>query len=56
MCDAYREGYDAFGRGAAMEENPYDEDGLKRDRWDEGWEDAKIDKDSQRRSICQERA
>ena len=55
MSDAYHEGYEAFGRGLTIDENPHADDIQQRDRWTEGWEDAKIDKDSDRRSICTDR-
>ena len=53
MSETYQEGFQAFVDGMTLEDNPYD-DAVKREKWDEGWEDAKIDKDSQRRSVCSE--
>ncbi len=53
MSDAFQAGYQAFADTLPPEENPYD-DAEQRAQWNEGWEDAKIDKDSQRRSICSE--
>ena len=52
MSDPYQAGYQAFADTLPPEENPYDDE--RREQWNEGWEDAKIDKDSQRRSICSE--
>ncbi len=55
MNDAHQEGYDAFKRGLPQDDNPYPADADKKRRWEEGWEDAKIDTDLNRRSICSER-
>jgi ribosome modulation factor len=53
MNDAYQEGYDAFKNRLAQEDNPYDTD-VEKEKWDEGWEDAKMDGDLNRRSMCSE--
>ncbi len=52
--DVYQEGYQAFNGGLNLDDNPYAAEAQKQDRWIEGWEDAKIDGDLQRRSICRE--
>jgi hypothetical protein len=54
MDDVHQEGYDAFNKGLTLADNPHKEDGEKRKSWEAGWEDAKIDADLQRRSICGE--
>jgi len=36
-----------------IDANPYEEE-TKHQQWDEGWEDAKMDTDLNRRSICSE--
>ena len=54
MDDAYQEGYDAFVKGLALEANPYGQEAEKKKAWEAGWEDAKIDADLKRRSICSE--
>jgi hypothetical protein len=53
MNDAYQEGYDAFKKRLAPSDNPYKEE-VEKQQWDEGWEDAKMDTDLNRRSICSE--
>ena len=57
MSDVYQEGYDAYRRELPLEDNPYAAE--QRDRWIEGWEDAKIDmdlgKELDRRKTCSER-
>ncbi len=55
MSDAYQEGNEAFAKGAKPDDNPYGENDLHRDRWNEGWEDAKIDQDAKRSSVCGEK-
>ena len=55
MSDAYQEGYLAFKEGVPLEDNPYQQEADNRSKWDEGWEDAKIDGDLKRGSICSER-
>ena len=52
--DAHQEGYDAFNKGLTLADNPYPKDAEKRKGWDAGWEDAKIEADLKRRSICEE--
>lgn len=54
MSDVYQEGYDALGKGLTLDDNPYVGQAEKEKRWNEGWEDAKIDRDLQTRSICKE--
>lgn len=53
MNDAYREGYDAFYQAASLDANPYQSETEKK-RWDDGWEDAKMEADLKTRSICSE--
>ena len=53
MNDAYREGYDAFKKRVSQDDNPYKAE-VEKQKWDEGWEDAKMDADVKRRSICSE--
>ncbi len=48
----YRAGYDAFGEQQDIDANPYSDDSEKGKSWEAGWEDAKIDEDLSRRSIC----
>jgi len=55
MSDAYQEGYDAYGKGLTLDDNPYAAEAQKQDRWNEGWEDAKLDVDLKQRSICQDK-
>jgi hypothetical protein len=53
MTDAYKEGYDAFKKRLSQTDNPSKEE-AERQQWEEGWEDAKMDADLNRRSICSE--
>ena len=55
MADAYREGTDAYGRGIDPDANPYDEKSEEGKKWEEGWEDAKIDQDLKRTNVCTEK-
>jgi len=52
MDDVYQEGYDAFVKGLALDDNPYGQEAEKKKAWEAGWEDAKIGADLKRRSIC----
>lgn len=52
MNDAYQDGYAAFGKAVSQDANPFRGDAEKEKRWDDGWEDAKIDAEVRRRSIC----
>ena len=54
MNDPYQEGREAFRKGLALAENPYREPPESRKKWEAGWEDAKIEADLSRRSICSE--
>ena len=52
MSDAYEDGYVAFGKAISSDANPFRGDAEKQKRWDDGWEDAKLDAEIRRRSIC----
>ena len=52
MNDAYEEGREAYRKGLPVDANPYKGQAEKEQKWDEGWEDVKIDADLNRRSIC----
>jgi hypothetical protein len=52
MHDAYEVGYDSFNTGLALSDNPYAGEAREANRWDTGWEDAKIEADLQQRSLC----
>ena len=51
MNNVYLEGYDAFKKRLPQSDNPYKEEAEKQ-QWDDGWEEAKMDTDLNRRSIC----
>ncbi len=53
MNNPYQDGYDAFNKRLPQSANPCKDDAQKK-LWDEGWEDAKMDADLSRRSICSE--
>ncbi len=55
MNDAYNEGQEAFRKGLIVDANPYKGRAEDEKKWEEGWEDAKIDADLNRRSICSDR-
>lgn len=55
MNDAYSEGREAFRRGLAVDANPYKGHIENERKWEEGWEDVKIDADLNRRSICSDK-
>ena len=55
MNDVYKEGHGAYCNGLTAEANPYKGQAAKEEEWNEGWEDAKIDADLNRRSICADR-
>jgi ribosome modulation factor len=52
MNDAYQDGYAAFGKGVSLDANPFRGDAEKEKRWDDGWEDAKMEAELKKRSIC----
>jgi hypothetical protein len=52
MNDAYQDGYAAFAKVVSLDANPYRGDAEREKRWDDGWEDAKMEADLKRRSIC----
>ena len=54
MDQIYEEGYGAFGKAVSQQDNPYASDAQKQARWNEGWEDAKIDFESKRGHPCYE--
>ena len=54
MDEVYKEGYEAFAKRLGPDNNPYADDSPKRAKWNDGWEDAKIDVDLDRKSICRE--
>lgn len=55
MNDAYHEGQEAFRKGLTVDANPYKGQADGERQWDEGWEDAKIEADLRRRSICSDK-
>lgn len=55
MNAAYAEGQEAFRKGLTLEANPYQGQPEKSRKWEEGWEDAKIDADNKRRSVCSDK-
>ncbi|NUQ65597.1 MAG: hypothetical protein HUU20_24270 [Pirellulales bacterium] len=52
MNNAYDEGFQAFRQGLVLADNPYQGENEKKRQWDAGWEDAKIETDLKKRSIC----
>jgi hypothetical protein len=52
MSDAYQDGQDAFQQGVNIDANPYQGQAGKEESWADGWEDAKLEADLKRRSIC----
>jgi ribosome modulation factor len=54
MNDAYQDGYAAFGKAVSLDANPFRGDTEKEKLWDDGWEDAKMEAEVKRRSICSE--
>ncbi len=55
MNDVYGEGQEAFRKGLAVDANPHKGQAENEKKWEEGWEDAKIDADLDRRSICSDK-
>ena len=55
MDDAYHQGQEAFRKGLAVDANPYKGQAESEEKWEVGWEDAKIDADLNRRSICSDK-
>ena len=55
MNDVYDEGREAYRSGSPADANPYKGQAEKEKKWDEGWEDAKIDAEMKRRTICSDR-
>ena len=54
MSDVYEEGYEAFGKGLTQGDNPHGGNSDRESRWNEGWEDAKIDLELKRSATCHE--
>jgi ribosome modulation factor len=54
MNDPYKEGYEAFSKGLSPDDNPYREQPEDKNKWDEGWEDGKIDEKLKQRTICRD--
>ena len=46
MSDPYNEGFDAFDDDLTMETNPYPSNTVAASEWDEGWDSAACDGDS----------
>jgi hypothetical protein len=55
MDDAHNEGQEAFRKGLTVDANPYKGQAENEKKWEEGWEDAKIEADLKRRSICSDK-
>lgn len=54
MNIAYDEGYEAFRKGLMLTDNPFQGESERKQQWDAGWEDAKIEADLKQRSICRD--
>ena len=52
MQDAYQKGREAFQEGLKAEQNPHPERTESRKQWEEGWEEAMMEADLKRPSIC----
>jgi len=44
--------WERTGEHLALDDNPYEQEADKKKAWEAGWEDAKIDADLKKRSIC----
>jgi hypothetical protein len=55
MNDTYEEGCAAYRKELPVEANPYKGQVEKEQKWNDGWEDAKIDSALKQRSICSDK-